>query len=735
MKKSLLSLALVALGLLAGCSGGSSKSGGGGGKVLRSISVTPSNSTLNLATAPLQFAATGTYSDGSMQTLTQVTWSSSVPTIATISSSGLATGVAVGMVTISATSGAITGSTSLTIAAAVPSLVSITVGPPNPSVALGGGLQFTATGTYNDGSTQVLTSQVTWSSSMMGVATISTGGLATSVSIGSSTITATLGAVSGNTLLTVAAAQLVSIAVTPMNMSVPLGTLQQYTATGTYTDNSTKDITGSVTWASSQTGTATITTSGLLTARGLGSSTISATSGSISGSTSVTINTANVVSVVLQPANATIANGTSIQYVAIATFNDGSTLNVTFTSGINWTSSVPTVATIGPASGLAASTGVGSTMIGVSFGTFSDSSTLNVSNATIQAISISPANPSIAPGTTQRFVATGTFSDGSTQNISTVSNWQSSDTTVASVGNAPSSYGLATSMAQGSASISASFTSPGGPSAMGSTLLTVSSATLQSIAVTPTAPVIAPSGTVQYTAIGTFSDGSTQNLTTIATWMSSQTSVATLSSSGLATAVSSGSADITATLGSVSSTPVTLTVSSSPLVSIAVSCTTPQIAQGTSESCSAIGTLGDGTTQNLTNLAAWTSSQPSVATVSNSNHGQVSGISAGNTTLTAYLNGIVGTANLAVSNATLTSITVTPGNPSISLGASQAFTAVGNFNDGTTQSLTNFAAWSSSSPAVAIISPAGVATSASSGTTTIGATLSGVTGTATLTVN
>jgi hypothetical protein len=735
MKKSLLSLALVALGLLAGCSGGSSKSGGGGGKVLRSISVAPANSTLNLATAPLQFTATGTYSDGSMQTLTQVTWISSAPTIATISSSGLATGVAVGMVTISATSGGVTGSTSLTIAAAVPSLVSIAVGPPNPSVALGQSQQFTATGTYSDGSMQVLTSQVTWSSSMMGVAAISTGGLATSASIGSSTITATLGSISGNTQLTVTAAQLVSIAVTPMNMSVPLGTLQQYTATGTYTDNSTKDITGSVTWASSQTGTATITTSGLLTARGLGSSTISATSGSVTGSTDVTINTANVVSVVLQPANATIANGTNIQYVAIATFNDGSTLNVTFTSGINWTSSVPTVATIGPASGLTASTGVGSTMIGVSFGTFSDSSTLNVSNATIQSISISPANPSIAPGTTQRFVATGAFSDGSTQNISTVSNWQSSDTTVAGVSNAPGSYGLATGVAQGSASISASFTTPSGPSAMGSTMLTVSNATLQSIAVTPTAAVVAPSSNVQYTAIGTFSDGSTQNLTTIATWMSSQTSVATLSSSGLATALGSGSADITATLGSVSSTPVTLTVTSSPVVSIAVSCTTPQIAQGTSESCSAIGTLGDGSTQNLTNLVAWTSSQPSVATVSNSNRGQVSGISAGNTTLTAYLNGIVGTANLAVSNATLTSITVTPGNPSISLGASQAFTAVGNFNDGTTQSLTSFVAWSSSSPAVAIISPAGVATSASTGTTTIGATLSGVTGTATLTVN
>ena len=741
MRKALLSLALAGLGFLAGCSGGSSTSGGNRGPVLQSVNLTPSSATINLATAPpastQQFTANGVYSDGSTKALTQVTWASSAPGIATINSSGLATSVAVGAAQISATSGSFTGLATLNVAAAVRSLVSISVGPVNPSVPLGENQQFTAIGTYNDGSTQILTSQVTWSSSMTSVAAISAAGVATSAGVGSTNIMATMGSVSGSTTLTVIAAQLVSIAVTPINMSVPLGTLQQYTATGTYTDNSTQDLTGSVTWSSSTPAAATITTSGLLTARGLGSSTITAASGSISGSTGVTVNTANVVSVALQPVDATIANGTNLQYNAIATFNDGSTLNVTIVSGVNWTSSLSTVATIGPNSGLAVSKGVGSAMIGVSFGSFSDSTTLNVSGATIQSISVSPASPGIAPSTSQRFTATGTFSDGSTQNITTVSTWQSSNTAAATVSNSPGNYGLATGVAQGMSTISASFTSPAGSSATGSTSLDVSNATLQSIAVTPANAVIAPAGAVQYTAIGSFSDGSTQNLNTVATWSSSQTSVATISSSGSASGVSSGSADITASLGSVTSTPVTLTVTSSPLVSIAVSCTTPQIAQGTSESCSAIGSFQDGTTQNLTAVANWTSSQASVATVSNSpgSRGQVNGVSAGSTTLTAYMNGVVGTGNLAVSNATLTSITVSPGNPSISLGTMQGFSAVGNFSDGTTQTLTNFVTWTSSSPAVAIISPAGLATSASTGTTTISATLNAVSGTATLTVN
>lgn len=740
MKKSLLSLALAALALLTGCSGGSStsKTTGGTTPTLQSVTVGPANPTINLVPAPaaatLQLTATGTYSDGSVKTLTQVTWSSSNSAVAGISAGGLATAASVGSTTITAVSGSVSGMTTLTVANP---LASIAVTPANPSLVLGRSQQFVATGSYSDGSTQNLSSQVTWSSSMTSVASIASGGLATSAGVGSTTIMATMGSVSGSSMLTVTAAQLVSIAVAPGNASVPLGTLQQYTATGTYTDNSTQDLTGSVTWSSSTPATATITTSGLLTARGLGSSTLTATSGSISGSTDVTINTADVVSVTLQPADATIANGTNLQYNAIATFNDGSTLNVTFVSGVNWTSSVPTVATIGPASGLSVSKGVGSSMIGVSFGTFSDSTTLNVSSATIQSISVSPASPGIAPGTSQRFTATGTFSDGSTQNITTVANWQSSNPAAATVSNSPGNFGLATGVAQGMSTISASFTSPAGPSSTGSSVLNVSNATLQSIAVTPTNAVIAPSGAVQYTAIGSFSDGSTQNLNTVAAWTSSQTSVATINSTGSATGVSSGSSNITATLGSVSSTPVTLTVSSSPLVSIAVSCTIPQIAQGTSESCTAIGTFQDGTTQNLTQVVNWTSSSPAVVTVSNStgSRGQVAGLLPGSTTLTAYMNGIVGTGNLAVSSAVLTSITVSPGNPSISLGAMQGFTAVGNFSDGTTQALTNFVTWTSSSPAVAIISPAGLATSASTGTTTISATLNAVTGTATLTVN
>ncbi len=97
-----------------------------------------------------------------------------------------------------------------------PALQTIAVTPASPSVGVGSTQQFTATGTYADGSTQNLSGQVTWSSSTPAVATISGTGLATAVTTGSSTIGATLGAVGGSTSLTVTPPPPVSITTTAL---------------------------------------------------------------------------------------------------------------------------------------------------------------------------------------------------------------------------------------------------------------------------------------------------------------------------------------------------------------------------------------------------------------------------------------------------------------------------------------------------------------------------------------
>jgi len=82
-------------------------------------------------------------------------------------------------------------------------IVSIAVTPPNPNVALGTSLNFTAKGTFSDGSLVDLTSQATWSSGDVTVATINGVGLANTAKVGTTLITASFGGVSGTTNLTV----------------------------------------------------------------------------------------------------------------------------------------------------------------------------------------------------------------------------------------------------------------------------------------------------------------------------------------------------------------------------------------------------------------------------------------------------------------------------------------------------------------------------------------------------
>ena len=168
-------------------------------------------------------------------------------------------------------------------------LVSIAVSPANPSIAAGNSQPFTATGNYSDGTTKDVTSTATWSSATPTVATITSGGVATGVATGKSSISATMTGITGSTTLTVSAAALASIAVSPQGADVALGSTLPFTATGVYTDGSTQDLTSSVQWSSSTTAVATISNTGLTTSLAVGSTSITAASGSTSASATLMV--------------------------------------------------------------------------------------------------------------------------------------------------------------------------------------------------------------------------------------------------------------------------------------------------------------------------------------------------------------------------------------------------------------------------------------------------------------
>jgi 6-phosphogluconolactonase (cycloisomerase 2 family) len=461
-------LLLYFAGLIAGCgfSSNSISIVGPAPPTLTSISVAPANLTLHVGSLR-QFIATGTYNDGSQLDITaSVTWSSAAATVASINnasgSNGIATGVAAGSTTITAASGTLSGSTTLNVTSVT--LVSIGVTPAAPTIAKGTTQQFTATGVYSDNTTQNLTPVVSWHVVNPAVASITTavgsGGLATGVGPGTTQVSASLGGVIGSTNLTVTAAVLVSIAVTPANSSIPKGTVQQLTATGTYSDNSTQVLTATVTWGPATSNIATVSNAagsvGKATALSLGTITVTATLGGVTGSTMLTVTPAVLVSIAVTPANASIANSTTQQLTATGTYSDSSTQNLT--TQVTWAPTTGAVATVSNAAGsqgLATALNPGSVTVTATLGTTVGTTALTVTGAALVSIAVTPTTATIRINGTQQYIATGSYSDLTTQVITALVTWNSATVATATISNAAGSNGLATGLAQGTTVITA----------------------------------------------------------------------------------------------------------------------------------------------------------------------------------------------------------------------------------------------------------------------------------------
>ncbi len=447
---------------------------------------------------------------------------------------------------------------------------------------------------------------------------------------------------------------------------------------------------------------------------------------------------APLVSLSVAPVNSSIAPGTTIQLTATGTFADNTKRNVT--ASVTWNSSDPGIATISntPGSqGLAtATTGTGSTVISAISGSITGTTALTTADVSI--ISVTPITPPcIAPGTTQQFAATGTLVNSTMQDLTSFATWSSLSPAIAIVSDSAGSKGLATASPNnsGSATISATY-----DSVTGSTTLT--SSRVSSIAVASGIASIAKGTEQQFTATGTLGCGNEQDLTTLALWSSSSTTIATISNTGLATAVNVGSTDISATFDLVTSPTVTLTVTPAILESIAVSPLNPTIALGKTQPFTATGTFTDSTTQDLTSLVTWNSSVTRVATISNTSgsKGLATSLAEGTTTITASFSGITSNnATLTITPVELVSITVIPASASVPIGTAFApFRATGAFTDGSLKDLTTSVIWVSSNIFVASISNTpgfqGQATPVNVGTTTIFATSGSIFGAALLQV-
>jgi PKD repeat protein len=351
--------------------------------------------------------------------------------------------------------------------------------------------------------------------------------------------TAQASQVVGGTPLTVTAATLNSITVSAPVASMPAGLTQAYTATGAYSDGTSRDLTDLATWTSSAPAIATVTPDGLATGvlSNAAAVQIIASYDGRSGAKNLTVNAATLSSITVSAPVSSIPRGVALACTATGRYSNGSAFDVT--ALVAWSSSAPSIATVsadGVALGVAAS-GV-PVQIVASLGGRAGSMNLTVNAATLSQITVTGAASSIPREISQAYTATGIYSDGTSFDLTDLVTWASSAPSIATV----TEEGVATGV-QSSATPVQIVASYDGRA--GGANLTVNDAALTQITVTAPAPTL-PRGAVQpYTAIGTYSNGTSFDVSELVTWSSSAPSVAAISAEGVATAVQSQAIPIT----------------------------------------------------------------------------------------------------------------------------------------------------------------------------------------------
>ncbi len=205
-------------------------------------------------------------------------------------------------------------------------------------------------------------------------------------------------------------------------------------------------------------------------------------------------------------------------------------------------------------------------------------------------------------------------------------------------------------------------------------------------------------------------------------------------SNGTLTAVGAGAVSVTASLNAVSAS-VNATVVAAVLNQITVSPANVSLPLGLGQAFVATGLYSNGTVLDITSNVTWSNGDPAVATTSNvaGQAGYTYTIATGVTTVVATLGAISGAANLTVTAPAVMSVTVSPSSSTLLIGLTRQFTATAHYTNGTTADVTNAAVWASSG--LGSINIGGLFTAGLSlGPTTVTATYSGKSGTATITL-
>ena len=513
---------------------------------LTSIEIT-SAATSVPAGLTIQFSARGTFNNGATQTLNDASWLSSSPSIASVSSTGLAQGVSAGSVTISAQKDGISANVAVTVSAAALQAINVQVTNANP--ALGTSTAAQAFGSFTDNTTRGIA--VTWVSSNDQVVTLDDQGVITTVGIGQATISASANNITSNSAtITVSDAVVVSIDTSPMFSSIPLGMQRSTSATLLFSDNTTQAATSTV-WVSSNPSIASVTSaSGVvtITSLALGNVTITASASGFSSSFDLTMVDAVVTGIAFNTDGVTLPQGADTALSVIATLSNNATMNVSGSSA--FTLSPNTLGTFtAPTDESVMFTAVtqGTGLITAQFNTLTTTVPVEVTAAVPVALVTNQQSITVAAGLSTTASLMVAFSDGSEITPQTAVTWTVDDNTVVSISATGTGMISITGLQQGDTTITGALNGL-------SLMFTVEVSAAQPVSLAFVLPTVyVDDSNIQLTATMLFTDNSTANVTEQVVWSSAQPTIASVSNAeataGILTPLNEGDVDITASFG------------------------------------------------------------------------------------------------------------------------------------------------------------------------------------------
>ena len=647
----------------------------------------------------------------------RIFWASQNPAIASVSQAGIVTGMAPGSVQIAVSSGGKSAVVPVTVASRPVSLVRVT--PTAATVVSGATVVFAAQAL--DAAGGVVTGRtVLWTTNSAVIATVTSTGVVTGVSAGNANISATVDGVTGSGLVTVQPVPVNAVLVTPATGALIVGEQLQLTATPT--DTLGTSLPGRViSWSSNAPAVASVSSTGLVTALGLGSATVTATSEGKSATSRIAVSPVPVDAVTVTPSTASLPAGQSVQLTARPVDSTGAALTG---RTVTWASDQPTIATVAQG-GLVTAVLAGQARISAAVDGKVGTATINVTPVAVASLVITPTSATLVVGKTQQFTVVTRDAQGNALTGRTVT-WIEGAPTVATVTQA----GLVTAVGPGSAIV---FAASEGISA--SVSVSVTTIGVARVVVQPASGSINQGQTVQLTA--TAIDNSGQNIPgKVATWTSSNDAVASISSTGRVTGISPGQVTLTATIDGVVGT-ATLAVAQTPVASVTVTPNALTLAPGQSVGLTVALADAQGSPLPVSGRTiSWSTSSASVATVNSA--GNITAIGPGTAVVTASTEGVSGTSTITVTSTPVATVTLSPASAALNQGQTQAVTATAR--DASGNVLTGrLVSWISSNVAVATVNTgttasANIISSVGTGTATISATIGAVQGVSTVTV-